>query len=152
MEKYSAVINTPRDANWTSFTALEAAAFRAAKSLVEESEEPGSESVELESLSSVEFLLERGAEHTTSPLHMAAVWGNESLGELLLRKGANPNMPPNIRLSFSTIPAMSWGDGRDMGPTVFDTAQLNNRTEFLVFLENWCRTHSPHFLDTLSGP
>jgi ankyrin repeat protein len=151
VEKYSAVINTPRDANWAGFTALEAAAFRAAKSLVEESEEPGSESAELESLSSVEFLLERGAEHTTSPLHMAAAWGNESLGELLLRKGANPNMPPNVRLSFSTTPAMSWGDDRDMGLTVFDTAQMNNRTEFLVFLENWCKTHSPHFLDTLSG-
>jgi hypothetical protein len=46
--------------------------------------------MKLESLSLVEFLLERGAEHTISPLHMAVAWRNESLEELLLRKGANP--------------------------------------------------------------
>ena len=132
VDKYSAVINTPRSTRVASFSALEAAAYYTAKMHPEDNEQANPKSLNM-----VEFLLDRGAELTALPLHMAAAWGDERLGELLLRMGADPNLPPEFSLTFPTVDC--WGDDRDMGSTVFETARLNGRMQFLIFLEDWCK-------------
>ena len=139
VDKHGAAINTPRSSEKPNLTALEAAAHWRAKNQTGRSSAQDVEQEESESLSTVEFLLDRGAELTTIPLHLAAAWGDEELGDLLLKRGADPNLPPNVLFDIWTY--RSWGEDRDMGSTVFETARLNGRTQFLVFLENWHKVH-----------
>ena len=88
----------------------------------------------------MEYLLDRGAELTALLLHMAAAWGHKKLGYLLLKRGADPNLPPNFLVDWSVIKGPYWGLLKNpfMGSTVFEAARLNRRTNFLAFLENWC--------------
>ena len=153
VDKYGATTNTPRNTRIPVFSALEAAAHYAAVQWYEAQRHEarrhkvqqyrdfeGSEvSKDSNSLSILEFLLDRGAELTALPLHTAAAWGYEELGELLLRRGADPNLPPNFLVTDSYIE--KWGEDRDMGLNVFETARLNGRTHFLAFLQNWCIEH-----------
>ena len=153
VDKHGAVINSPRGLGRPNLSALEAVAHWRAKKQTEKSNIQGTEAEESKSgssaqdveqeksssLSTVEFLLDRGAELTATPLHIAAAWGDEELGDLLLKRGADPNLPPNILLDNWIIRFS--GHARDMESTVFETARLNMRAHFLQFLENWYKVH-----------
>ena len=142
VDKYGAEINTPRNMRTPSFSALEAAAHHIV------TRRYGREGPEAESLDTVAFLPDRGAELTALPLHTAAAWGHEELGNLLLRRGADPNLPPEFPVTSMYIEG--WGEDRDMGLTAFETAQLNGRTKFIMFLQNWCMVHQfSHMKSTL---
>ena len=139
VDVYGAVINVPRNTKLSKFSILEAAAHYRAKQKPERSGTSDREPEKSDSLNTVEFLLGRGAELTTFPLHIAAAWGDGMLGELLLKNGADPNLPPTFQITFPIV--QSWGEDRDMGSNVWDAARLNESSEFLMFLDHWCKVY-----------
>uniref|UniRef100_A0ABD2XJG7 Uncharacterized protein n=1 Tax=Trichogramma kaykai TaxID=54128 RepID=A0ABD2XJG7_9HYME len=62
-----------------------------------------------------------------TPLHFALLWGNKSMVELLLRKGADPNLPTAAGLTLLHIHCNKVDDD-EFAETIFRTSREMNRT------------------------
>jgi ankyrin repeat protein len=120
--EHGADVNEPRSEE-EGYTSLEAACHQTAR---KDQHSP---------IDSVKFLVERGAVITPFALHVAAAWNHTKLLDFLLQNGAHikdTSSPTNI-----PIVEESWGDYREFGATVIETARINGYTALAEALENW---------------
>ncbi|CAN9448321.1 unnamed protein product [Alternaria alternata] len=121
--EHAADVNEPRSEE-EGYTSLEAACHATSRQKKNE-----------RSINSVKFLVERGAIITPFTLHVAAAWNHTELLDFLLQNGArieDISSPTNI-----PIVEELWGDYRDFGPTVIETARINDHIALAEALENW---------------
>ncbi|CAN9456166.1 unnamed protein product [Alternaria alternata] len=120
--EHGADVNEPRSEE-EGYTSLEAACHQTARN---DQNLP---------IDSVKFLVGRGAIITPFTLHVAAAWNHTELLDFLLQNGArieDISSPTNI-----PIVEELWGDYRDFGPTVIETARINDHIALAEALENW---------------
>ena len=83
-------------------------------------------------LAVIELLLAPGARLTPFPLHLAAAWDRTELAKILLRHGAVVDQVSDIGIVQPV-----WGDERELGPTVVETALLNGFPDMAEMLRGW---------------
>ncbi|CAN9418906.1 unnamed protein product [Alternaria alternata] len=122
VEEHGADVNEPRSEE-DGYTSLEAACHA---TIVRDPQQ---------SIDGVKFLIGKGAIITPFTLHVAAAWNRTKLLDFLLQNGARTediNSPTNV-----PIVEEHYGDYRDFGPNVIETARINGHLSLAEALENW---------------